>query len=120
MDMNVEYEKKVPILQISGEIDHFVAPKLQRQIDDLIDADAVKLIFDFTKVDYLDSGGIGVLFNAMQQLLPREGTMGIVCVEPNLIRILELVGLFNKKTNVFLFKDREEALAAMEKKIEVG
>ncbi len=120
MEMSVGENNKVPVLDISGEIDHLVAPKLQRQIDDIIDTGADHLILDFTKVNYLDSGGIGVLFSAMQQLVPRKGQIAIVCEEKNLIRILELVGLFDNRTNVSLCKDQNQALENFGKIIEVG
>ena len=120
MELKVEVEEKIPILDISGEIDHFVAPKLQRQIDELIDAGNDKLVFDFSAVNYLDSGGIGVLFNAMQQLVARRGRIGIVCADPNVVRILELVGLFDKKTNVSLYGRRNQALEQLEKEVELG
>ena len=120
MELTVKVEEKIPVLAIAGEIDHFVAPKLQRQIDELIDAGNDRLVFDFSSVNYLDSGGIGVLFNAMQQLAPRQGRMGIVCEDANVIRILELVGLFDKRTNVLLFGRKDKALKALEGKIEVG
>ncbi len=117
MELRVEVEEKIPVLDIAGEIDHFVAPKLQRQIDELIDAGNDKLVFDFTAVNYLDSGGIGVLFNAMQQLVARQGRIGIVCSDPNVVRILELVGLFDKKTNVSLFDQRTQALKQLKRKL---
>lgn len=117
MEMRVQADDNVPILDIAGEIDHFVAPKLQRQIDDLIDKGGNTLILDFSDVNYLDSGGIGVLFSAMKQLVPRSGHMGIVCQDPNVIRILELVGLFDKRTNVVLFNDKQDAVQAIEQKV---
>jgi len=120
MELNVNVEDKIPVLAITGEIDHFVAPKLQRQIDELIDAGNDKLVFYFTAVHYLDSGGIGVLFNAMQQLVPRRGRIGIVCQDHNVIRILELVGLFEKRTNVALFDKRDRALKTLERNVQVG
>jgi anti-anti-sigma factor len=115
MEMRVQSEDNVPILDIEGEIDHFVAPKLQRQIDELIDQGTKNLILDFSEVNYLDSGGIGVLFSAMKQLVPRSGHMGIVCQDPNVIRILELVGLFDERTNISLFSDRGNAKEVIER-----
>jgi len=115
MELSVKVEEKIPVLDVAGEIDHFVAPKLQRQIDELIEAGNDKLVFDFTSVNYLDSGGIGVLFNAMQQLVARQGRIGIVCEDSNVIRILELVGLFDARTNVSLYGQRNQALQELEK-----
>jgi anti-anti-sigma factor len=120
MELTVTVEGDIPVLDIAGEIDHFVAPKLQRQIDELIESGNVKLVFDFSNVNYLDSGGIGVLFNAMQQLAPRQGRIAIVCADPNVIRILELVGMFDKRTHVFLFDRRRRALKGLGGTIKVG
>ncbi len=117
MEMRVQADDHVPIVDIEGEIDHFVAPRLQRQIDDLIDEGTKSLVLDFTHVNYLDSGGIGVLFSAMKQLVPRNGHMGIVCQDQNVIRILELVGLFDERTNVALFSDRDNASEMIGKRI---
>ncbi len=116
MELKVQEESAIPVLDIEGEIDHFVAPKLQREIDQLIDAGSTGMILDFTQVNYLDSGGIGVLFSAMKQLVPRGGRIGIVCTDPNVVRILELVGLFDERTNVSLFKNRAEAVGVIEQK----
>ncbi len=116
MEMRVQVDENVPVLDIEGEIDHFVAPKLQRQIDEMIDGGTKSLVLDFTEVNYLDSGGIGVLFSAMKQLVPRSGHMGIVCQDPNVIRILELVGLFDERTNVSLFEKRDNAIETIERK----
>lgn len=117
MEMRVQTDDQIPIVNIEGEIDHFVAPRLQRQIDDLIDGGTKSLVLDFTSVNYLDSGGIGVLFSAMKQLVPRDGHMGIVCQDQNVIRILELVGLFDERTNVALFSERDNAIEMISKRV---
>jgi len=119
MEMKVEQREKLSILDIEGEVDHFVAPKLLREIDKLIDSGCDWLILDIKKVDYLDSGGIGVLFYTMQQLAPRQGQIGVICDDQNLIRILELVGLFDKKTNVSLFAERDEGIKTLERKVNI-
>lgn len=119
MEMKVEQRERLSILDVEGEVDHFVAPKLQRQIDKLIDSGSDWLVLDFNKVDYLDSGGIGVLFNTMHQLVPRKGHIAIICKDQNLIRILELVGLFEKRTNISLFAERDKAIKALEGKVNI-
>ena len=110
MDVKVHTVGDVPVVDIEGEIDHYVAPRLQRAIDDLIETGISHVVLDFSAVNYLDSGGIGVLFSTMKQLVPRSGQIGIVCQDPNVIRILELVGLFDERTNVALFPDQEAAV----------
>lgn len=120
MEVKVSLEKNFPILDVSGEIDHFVAPELQKQIDALVKAGHEQLILDLLKVHYLDSGGIGILFGAMHKLAAKKGNMAIVLKDKNVIRILELVGLFDPRTNVTLYKDKNEAISDLERKLDVG
>ncbi len=110
MEIRVLAVDQVAVLDVEGEIDHFVAPQLQQQIEALLDQGAENLILDFSRVSYLDSGGIGVLFWAMKQLLSRHGRLGIVSHDLDVIRILELVGLFDERTNVTLYGERPEAV----------
>jgi len=120
MEVKVDLEKKVPVLDISGEIDHFVAPELQKHIDSLVKAGHERLVLDLLKVNYLDSGGIGILFSAMHKLAAKNGNMAVVLKDKNVIRILELVGLFDPRTNVELYEDKDTALSELERKQKVG
>lgn len=120
MEVKVDLDKRIPILNISGEIDHFVAPELQKHIDSLVKAGYEQLILDLLKVNYLDSGGIGILFSAMHKLASKNGNMAIVLQDENVIRILELVGLFDPRTNVSLYSSKDKAISDFERKLKVG
>ena len=62
--MNIDFEPKDKLLtfKITEEIDHHWSEKIRRQVDDEIQRYIPKkVIFDFDKVTFMDSAGIGML-----------------------------------------------------------
>lgn len=62
--MNVDYntEDKLLTFKITEEIDHHWSEKIRRQVDDEIERYVPKrVVFDFDKVTFMDSAGIGML-----------------------------------------------------------
>ena len=67
--MNVNYDKEEKILkfEITEEIDHCKAEKIKRRVDNEIERYIPKnVIFDFDKVSFMDSAGIGMLIRKIQ------------------------------------------------------
>lgn len=55
--------------QLMGELDHHAAAKVRSEIDDTMDSYGAKnLIFDFGKVTFMDSAGIGVVLGRYKRL----------------------------------------------------
>lgn len=62
--MNVIYDEKDKLLvfKITEEIDHYGSEKIRRQADSEIERYIPKrVVFDFDKVSFMDSAGIGML-----------------------------------------------------------
>ena len=62
--MNTKYEEKDKLLifEITEEIDHHQAEKIRRKMDNEIERYIPKkVVFDFNKVTFMDSAGIGML-----------------------------------------------------------
>lgn len=62
--MNIDYDDKDKLLtfKITEEIDHHWLEKIRRQVDDEIERCVPKrVVFDFDKVTFMDSAGIGML-----------------------------------------------------------
>jgi len=67
--MNIDYDEKDKLLKftITEEIDHHWSEKIRRQVDDEIERYVPKrVIFDFDKVSFMDSAGIGMLIREIQ------------------------------------------------------
>lgn len=67
--MNIDYDEKDKLLTftITEEIDHHWSEKIRRQVDDEIERYVPKrVLFDFSKVTFMDSAGIGMLIREVQ------------------------------------------------------
>ena len=67
--MNINYDEKDKLLvfQITEEIDHHGSEKIRRQADNEIERYIPKrVVFDFDKVTFMDSAGIGMLIRKIQ------------------------------------------------------
>ena len=75
--MNINYinEDKLLYIEITEEIDHHIADKIRRKVDNEITRYMPrKTIFDFSRVTFMDSAGIGMIIGRykMMKLIGRK------------------------------------------------
>lgn len=87
--------KKVKLLKFSGQLDESNVDEKAKGIYDLISStpQGLFLIFDFEKLEYLNSKSIGYLTDWYTKLSEKEGGIIIVGARPNILDILQVVGL---------------------------
>lgn len=121
--MEVEvYGEEFPIIEVKGEIDHYYAPALEDNIKQAIAISPNRsIIVDIENVSYLDSAGIGVLFAVIDEMKKKSPGKNIftVCTNPNVKKILELVGIETDPTFIVVEK-RDIALVQAEGGISDG
>ena len=62
MDINYDEKDKLLTFKVTEEIDHHWSEKIRRKVDDEIERYIPKeVVFDFSKVSFMDSAGIGML-----------------------------------------------------------
>jgi anti-sigma B factor antagonist len=101
----------VGVLAAGGEIDYAASPLLHEHIAGHIKAGTRHLVIDLSGATFIDSTAIGVLMGAVGSL--REacgGALAVVCVDENVLKILEISGL---QTAIAIYRTGEEALSAM-------
>lgn len=94
--MNATYNKedKLLILEVTEEIDHHTTEKIRRRADYEIERFSPKrIVFDFNKVTFMDSAGIGMLIGRYKLVTMLGGTMEMVNVKPNIKKIFEMCGI---------------------------
>jgi anti-sigma B factor antagonist len=77
------------IVELVGEIDISNADALGRTLDRLVDAQTKVLVFDLTKLEFMDSSGIAMLLRAAA----RAGTVEVRNPSSVVRRIIECTGL---------------------------
>jgi stage II sporulation protein AA (anti-sigma F factor antagonist) len=76
--IEIRDEGKVTIVFVRGEITLLDAPELRKSVDAAVNAGARKLLFDFEKLTFLDSSGIGLLFRFHAQLRKIDGKIAYI------------------------------------------
>ena len=94
MNINFIKQDKQLIVEITEEIDHHVAEKIRRKVDDEITRYMPrKTIFDFSRVSFMDSAGIGMLIGRYKMMKLIGGGLEIVNISSTVRRILEMSGI---------------------------
>ena len=94
--MEINYSKKDKLLkvEITEEIDHHIVEKIRRKVDDEITRYMPrKTIFDFSRVSFMDSAGIGMIIGRYKMMKLIGGETEIINISPNVKRILEMSGI---------------------------
>jgi anti-sigma B factor antagonist len=81
------------VLQVTGEVDVYTAPMLREQIRELAAKGAVHLIADLSRVDFLDSTGLGALVGGLKRLREAGGSLALVISTARIQRIFQITGL---------------------------
>ena len=69
MNVNYEKENKNLLFEITEEIDHHIAEELRRKADYEIEKYMPrKVTFDFNKVTFMDSAGIGMVLGRYKMM----------------------------------------------------
>jgi anti-sigma B factor antagonist len=88
-------------LVVKGEVDIATSPRLHEQIEKLSAEDAEIVVFDFERVTFIDSTGLGVLLHANERL---GGRLRIV-PGPPVTRLLEITATRGKLPIIDLCPD---------------
>lgn len=111
MEVLVAEVKGIPMLKVTGEVDHGNAWMLAEAVRSARDGGNPNLLFDLSGCTYLDSGGISVILEALKDVR-EEGWIGVIDPHPRARRILELVGfMIDPAYREFADRTEVEALA---------
>jgi anti-sigma B factor antagonist len=105
----VKLNNKEHVLPLEGEIDLHVSPRISASLGALIDDKPKQVVVDLTKVSYIDSSGLAVLIEGMQNVEAYGGKFALAGLQSNVRPIFEIARL----DQVFrIFPDTATALAA--------
>jgi anti-sigma B factor antagonist len=96
MDLTLNEYSAAPgrtVVEVSGEIDVYTAPRLREALIGLVDGGNYQLIIDLEGVEFLDSTGLGVLVGGLKRVRAHDGGIDLVCTQGKLLRIFRITGL---------------------------
>lgn len=97
------------VLALEGEIDLHVSPKVKASLAKLIESKPPLLVVDLSRVSYIDSSGLAVLIEGMQNVEEYRGRFALSGLQDSVRPIFEIARL----DQVFLiFPHVDAALAS--------
>jgi anti-sigma B factor antagonist len=98
------------VLPLEGEIDLHVSPRVSAALAAMIEEKPQRLVVDLAKVTYIDSSGLAVLIEGMQNVEAYGGKFILAGIQENVKPIFEIARL----DQVFIiFPHVDAALAAI-------
>lgn len=99
------------IVSLIGELDHHSAEYVRQKIDsELLRSTTKNVVFDLTKLGFMDSSGIGVIMGRYKSISRLNGKLAIANALPQIKRILEMSGIFRL---IPYFESTNEAAAEL-------
>ena len=97
------------VLPLRGEIDLHVSPRISSSLNAMIKEKPAHLVVDLSEVSYIDSSGLAVLIEGMQNVNGYGGKFSLAGLQDSVRPIFEIARL----DQVFrIFPDVEGALAS--------
>jgi anti-anti-sigma factor len=85
----------ITVISVKGSIDAVTAPKISEFIQGQVAQGRVKLVADFSGVDYTSSAGLRVLLGAIKETRAQSGDFRLAGVQPDVLKVLNLSGFTN-------------------------
>lgn len=93
IDLKPEDGGETLVLNLRGSMDIATSPTVRAALTEAIDGGANHLIVDLTRLDFLDSTGLGVLIGAHRRTAENNGSLRLIVNEGPISRLLNITGL---------------------------
>ena len=109
MRVTVSQENGISVISIEGSIDGKTAPLVMEEINPTLQA-AQSVILDLSKVGYVSSAGLRLLFLIYREFVAKKGRLVLLGVSENIRRVMWYTGFLKFFT---LAGSRAEAVQAL-------
>ncbi|MBA3881322.1 MAG: STAS domain-containing protein [Chthoniobacterales bacterium] len=107
--MTASSTERPNVLPLEGEIDLHVSPSIAASLSAMVQQRSKHVVVDLSRVSYIDSSGLAVLIEAMQNVVGYGGKFALAGLQDGVRPIFEIARL----DQVFrIFDDVDAALAA--------
>lgn len=104
-----EEKEGIVVLRLKGRIDATSTPGLEKKIQPFLENN-MRLLIDFSEVDYLSSAGMRLLLSARKKFTAKNGLLGFCGINEGVMEIIKVAG-FDKILTIY--PTEREALAAL-------
>ena len=112
MALDVSTINGVIIITLARRFDADSAPAIEAELKKITEQHLARVLFDFSKTEYIASAGLRVLLVITRSILKTGGAVALSSLSPQVRQVFEIGGF----TKIFsIFDSREEALRSLQK-----
>jgi anti-sigma B factor antagonist len=93
IDISTDEATGMHIYKLRGSLDIITAPSVRAALVEAAGAGKHDLVVDLTRVEFLDSTGLGALIGAHRRALENDGTVKLAVGDGPIARLLNITGL---------------------------
>ncbi len=93
LHVSIEEWGDKPVVRAEGEIDLGTVDALRRAASEVVRGKPESVIFDLTRVTYIDSSGLGILVATRKNLGGRRDAVVVITSQPAVLQSLRITGL---------------------------
>jgi anti-anti-sigma factor len=112
MVLDISTMNGIVIITLVRRFDTDSAPAIEDELREIAEQCPDRVLFDFSKTEYIASAGLRVLLTTTRSILKKGGTVALSSLSPTVRQVFEIAGF----TKIFsIFGTREEALHKLQK-----
>lgn len=93
MQLTTQVVEDVGTVQVRGEVDRFVAPRLERVMQRMLRDGISQLVIDCQGIEFIDSAGLGAILQAYIRAKAQGATVTLHRPDASICRLLQVTGL---------------------------
>lgn len=90
---NLKSGDGITVFELNGELDMYTLPKAQEIVAMLLDQNKVNILMDLSRLEYIDSAGLGFFTATLKNLRDRNGELKLIHLNPYIKRVFDLIHL---------------------------
>ncbi|MBN2258952.1 MAG: STAS domain-containing protein [Clostridiales bacterium] len=98
MDLKIVYkffkESSIWKIGLDGDLEINSSIVLKDKLNEILDQKDANIEFNFEKLSYIDSTGLGVLISLLKRLNKNGFTMSVINPQDNILKIFKITGLY--------------------------
>jgi len=91
--ISIDTQGEVNIVSLSGRIDVHSATDLLNTLEDIIEDGSAKIVIDMSKVAFISSFGLGVIFTCLKEAKERNGDIKLSSIPAEVMLPFRVTGL---------------------------
>lgn len=94
MTIELSGQQQLITVRLDGEIDHFTASTVKEAVEEeLMKTGAVNVAFDFSKVTFMDSSGIGLILGRYKTVSALGGRIILFGMNREILKLMKMSGV---------------------------